>query len=314
MSVEVTNRVWTNSTRKGSDLVLMLALANRADEDGICWPGLQYLAARARVVERQARRMLRQLEAAREIFTLTGRGRGRTTYYFVTVGLTLEQIERVLITRLRMKPLEAAAALQQWLDRRGVESDDESDSGSDGDAEAQIKGDAGVPFYKGDIPPRKGDIRKIKPDIPGRKGDIAMSPKTKEETKEGKRKTHTHAHGGAPSLPLGQPVSHGEGVCVNSRYSFEQRLAYARNQPHVDNPEGFAMSRRAVSGEFDEAITAWLATLEHPAGVKPRDVSACPDCHGSGWWYPEGPTKGAARCKHLRLDEGAGSGPEAVPP
>jgi hypothetical protein len=98
VSVEVTNRVWSYSTRKGSDLVLMLTLANRADEDGICWPGLQYLADKARVVARQARRMLRQLEAAKEIFTLTGRGRGRTTYYFVTVGLSREQIERVLIT------------------------------------------------------------------------------------------------------------------------------------------------------------------------------------------------------------------------
>ncbi len=74
------------------------------------------------------------------------------------------------------------------------------------------------------------------------------------------------------------------------------------------------MSRRAVSGGFDEAVSSWLESLEHPAGVKPRDTSACPDCHGSGWWYPEGVAKGTARCRHLRLDEGSGSGPEAVPP
>ncbi len=27
----------------------------------------------------------------------------------------------------------------------------------------------------------------------------------------------------------------------------------------------------------------------------------CPDCAGVGFWYPEGPDKGVAKCKHLRL-------------
>ena len=27
----------------------------------------------------------------------------------------------------------------------------------------------------------------------------------------------------------------------------------------------------------------------------------CPDCKGSGWWYPEGTEKGVAKCKHERL-------------
>jgi hypothetical protein len=103
------------------------------------------------------------------------------------------------------------------------------------------------------------------------------------------------------------------GVCAKSRYTFEQRLAYARNRPQVENPEGFAMSKRAVAGEFDEAISAWLAELEQPGGSKPRDTSACPDCHGSGWWYPEGTAKGAARCKHARLD-GDGEGQMPLPP
>jgi hypothetical protein len=123
--------------------------------------------------------------------------------------------------------------------------------------------------------------------------------------------THTPAQPSAPAAGMKQ----GDGVCVLSRYPYEQRLAYARNQPHIDNPEGFAMSRRAVAGEFDEAITAWLASLEHPAGVKPRDTSGCPDCHGSGWWYPEGPAKGAARCGHARLNgDGGDTGQVPLPP
>jgi hypothetical protein len=31
----------------------------------------------------------------------------------------------------------------------------------------------------------------------------------------------------------------------------------------------------------------------------------CPDCHGTGWWYPNGIEKGVAKCKHLKiLEEG----------
>lgn len=32
-----------------------------------------------------------------------------------------------------------------------------------------------------------------------------------------------------------------------------------------------------------------------------RDYSACPDCRGTGMWYPEGYGKGVARCGHVRL-------------
>ena len=31
------------------------------------------------------------------------------------------------------------------------------------------------------------------------------------------------------------------------------------------------------------------------------DASKCPDCGGSGWWYPEEPEKGVAKCKHRKL-------------
>jgi hypothetical protein len=31
------------------------------------------------------------------------------------------------------------------------------------------------------------------------------------------------------------------------------------------------------------------------------DWSKCPDCGGSGWWYPDGEAKGVAKCKHEKL-------------
>jgi hypothetical protein len=40
----------------------------------------------------------------------------------------------------------------------------------------------------------------------------------------------------------------------------------------------------------------------------PQEVPAdCPDCHGTGWWYPKGTENGVAKCKHLgMLGQGKG--------
>lgn len=31
------------------------------------------------------------------------------------------------------------------------------------------------------------------------------------------------------------------------------------------------------------------------------DAAECPDCGGSGWWYPEGEAKGVTKCRHEKL-------------
>jgi hypothetical protein len=41
----------------------------------------------------------------------------------------------------------------------------------------------------------------------------------------------------------------------------------------------------------------------------PLDTKSCPDCQGSGFWYPEGTEKGVAKCKHERLTKGEHSKP-----
>lgn len=38
------------------------------------------------------------------------------------------------------------------------------------------------------------------------------------------------------------------------------------------------------------------------AVIRPNDrTDKCPDCGGTGWWYPEGSERGVAKCKHERL-------------
>jgi hypothetical protein len=48
------------------------------------------------------------------------------------------------------------------------------------------------------------------------------------------------------------------------------------------------------------------AQLDREAATEPApklaiDASKCPDCGGSGWWYPEGPEKGVAKCQHAKV-------------
>ena len=40
------------------------------------------------------------------------------------------------------------------------------------------------------------------------------------------------------------------------------------------------------------------------SSAPPQEESKeCPDCGGSGWWYPEGPERGVIKCKHARLKQ-----------
>jgi hypothetical protein len=38
------------------------------------------------------------------------------------------------------------------------------------------------------------------------------------------------------------------------------------------------------------------------------DIATCPDCQGTGFYYPQGADHGVAKCKHERLSVGAGEG------
>ncbi len=63
----VSAEVWKRSRQSGSALLLLLALADYADDAALAWPRVETLAAKARLRERHARRLLRQLEEAGEI-------------------------------------------------------------------------------------------------------------------------------------------------------------------------------------------------------------------------------------------------------
>lgn len=95
MSIRVMNRVWEHAEYKESTLLILLALADFADDNGICWPEVPTLAAKARVSDRRAIDIIQVLEKEGAIVYQRGGGRGKRSLYGVLVGLTEEQKERV---------------------------------------------------------------------------------------------------------------------------------------------------------------------------------------------------------------------------
>jgi DnaD/phage-associated family protein len=60
-------RVWANSKQKGSALLLMVSIADYANEKGVAYPSIETLARKVRMSERNVQLLLRRLEEAGEL-------------------------------------------------------------------------------------------------------------------------------------------------------------------------------------------------------------------------------------------------------
>ena len=118
MSIEIMSKAWKNSRQSGARLLALLALADRADEDGICWPGRDWIAKRSRVRKDNLRRIIRVLEEAGEIVYDPGRGRGKRTYYLVTVALEPPQIKEIAVRRFQMTEEGATEFVAEIVNRQ----------------------------------------------------------------------------------------------------------------------------------------------------------------------------------------------------
>jgi hypothetical protein len=148
------SNVWQDANEKGSKLLLLLAIADHADDDGYAWPGITHLARKIRMSERHTIRMIEQLEQSHELYVERGSGRTIHSRYIVLIGLSDEQIIKTLTLRFAKPDPEAQEILAQI---RGKKGDNLSPFSDD----------------KGE---RKGDKLSEKGDKLSKKGDIAMSP------------------------------------------------------------------------------------------------------------------------------------------
>jgi hypothetical protein len=114
--------------------------------------------------------------------------------------------------------------------------------------------------------------------------DISQPNTNKNNNKDLKNNTHTE-----------------ESLCVCSKFSLEECRRYAEHLQKtgqgINNPGGYATAIFR-SGEVDSQIEAFL---NPPASSNNLNVDGCPDCGGSGYYYPEGVEKGVKLCKHEKL-------------
>ncbi len=75
--------VWDFGPQKQGPLLVMLALADYANDQGECWPSMKSIAEKARMTERGAQKILRQLEADGWVKIETGNGRKGCNRYAI---------------------------------------------------------------------------------------------------------------------------------------------------------------------------------------------------------------------------------------
>ena len=92
MSVRVSTWVWHETTAKGSDLLVLLALADSANDDGECWPGVDTIGSKTRMSRATVFRRLDALEEGGLIERLR-RGKRQTNVYRVCVPWVRSQNE-----------------------------------------------------------------------------------------------------------------------------------------------------------------------------------------------------------------------------
>jgi hypothetical protein len=81
MSVTIMAQVWAQSQHKGSELLLLLAIADNANDQGVAYPSVRTLARKTRLHPHHVKKVLRVLEASGELITKVGAGpRGCNEY------------------------------------------------------------------------------------------------------------------------------------------------------------------------------------------------------------------------------------------
>jgi len=86
------DRVWEHSQQSSGALLVLLAIADFANDDGVAFPSIGTLARKARLSERQVQRVIGELVAAQELDVTPGKGRAGSHLYRVTVGSVQQDV------------------------------------------------------------------------------------------------------------------------------------------------------------------------------------------------------------------------------
>ena len=103
MSIKAMNAVWEHSKAGGTLLLLQIALADMANDSGLCWPGLDHLAHKIRMSRRHVIRMIDELEELGEVIMRKNEGPKGCNLYILPImtrAATLDHLNEIA----RMSP------------------------------------------------------------------------------------------------------------------------------------------------------------------------------------------------------------------
>lgn len=84
MSIKVTNWVWAMSKSRNGARLVLLAIADRADDSGLAWPSIEDIADRTKLSARAVQKGIASLVEIEELEVENGGGRHRSNRYRVT--------------------------------------------------------------------------------------------------------------------------------------------------------------------------------------------------------------------------------------
>lgn len=87
MSVQILNHVWKHSQQKGNALLTLIAIADQANDDGDCWPGVSKLSNKVRLTERGLQKVIRALEKSGELIVKQRPGQSNIYHIPITGGV-----------------------------------------------------------------------------------------------------------------------------------------------------------------------------------------------------------------------------------
>jgi hypothetical protein len=279
VSIKIMTRVWEESKQGGSKLLLLLAIADNANDDGYCWPGQEYLAKKIRMSKKSIPRLVKELQNDGELFVNGRSGNGLSTEYVVLVGLGWASFAGVLQKYLHFDN-DKILGIRDWFDitvlgltlpQGGV---DKLGGPQDGDGRVDIAMGTGVDIAMGTEP----SLTVNEPSKGGKPQNVVTEEKTNQPVSEFESELDVWFQNGDPQGDTqDQTIREVESVWINKRLSHNAKLvivAYIlamRNYwPDTAPPRDKTTQGKWAKGVRDHLDNYTVDTLEalYPLAVK----------------------------------------------
>lgn len=165
MSVKIMSEVWSISSVKGADKLGLLALADYANDSGLCFPSYDTFAEKASVSRRQGIRIIEKLESRGHIYKVPNEKQTAVNNYVVVAGVGKEEIVKRLIVAAKVTTKEAERLANSILEKRSTSDTDDTNNETTSDAHDTSTSDTHVtplvtpmspePLYNRQIEPSK---------------------------------------------------------------------------------------------------------------------------------------------------------------